>query len=54
MAIAHTIHQTLYDCLYLALAVILEARMVTADERFYRATRSVGAAEHVMWVGDVP
>ena len=39
---------------YLALAMILEAPMVTADERFYRATRSAGTAEHVVWVGDVP
>lgn len=53
MAIAHTTHQPLYDCLYLALALILEARMVTADERFYRATRSAGAAAYVVWVGDV-
>lgn len=54
LALAHTTRQTLYDCLYLALALILEARMVTADERFYRATRSAGAAEHLVWVGDVP
>jgi predicted nucleic acid-binding protein len=54
LALAHTTRQTLYDCLYLALALILEARMVTADERVYRATRSAGTAEHVVWVGDVP
>lgn len=54
VAIAHTTRQTLYDCLYLALAVILEARMVTADDRFYRATRSAGAGDHVVWVDDIP
>ena len=54
MAIAHTTRQTLDDCLYLALAVILEARMVTADGRFYRATRSARTAQHVVWVDDVP
>lgn len=54
LAIARTTRQTIYDSLYLALAVILEAPMVTADERFYRAARSARAGEHVMWVGDVP
>ena len=53
LAIAHTTRQTLYDCLYLALAVILDVPMVTADDRFYRATRSSGPADHVMWVADV-
>ena len=54
LVIAYTTGRSLYDCLYLALAVILEARMVTADERFYRATRSAGAAANVVWLGDVP
>jgi predicted nucleic acid-binding protein len=54
LAIARTTRQSLYDSLYLALAVILDAPMVTADERFYRGVRSAGAGEHVVWVNDVP
>jgi predicted nucleic acid-binding protein len=33
-ALASTIDRTVYDCLYLALAVRLDTRMLTADTRF--------------------
>ena len=39
-AIAFASAQTVYDCVYLALAVRLETRVITADERFERAIRS--------------
>ena len=54
VAIAHTTRHSLYDCLYLALAVILDAPLVTADERFYRALRAARAQQHVVWVDDLP
>jgi predicted nucleic acid-binding protein len=37
LAIEHA--QTVYDCLYLALAIRLDARLVTADRRLAAATR---------------
>jgi predicted nucleic acid-binding protein len=54
VAIAQTTRQSLYDCVYLALAVILDAQLVTADERFYRAMRFLRAAPPVVWVNDLP
>ncbi len=44
-----------YDCVYLILAIILGAQMVTADRRFYeRIYNSRLAAENLRWVEDLP
>lgn len=40
--------RTVYDCLYVALAVALETRMVTADERLCNALQPTPFADHVM------
>jgi len=45
--------QSIYDCVFLALAVLLRGRMVTADRRFYNALRGGRFAHNVCWVGDV-
>lgn len=42
-----------YDCLYLALAVILPGRMVTDDERLCRSLAGGPFANHILWIGDV-
>jgi predicted nucleic acid-binding protein len=48
-------HQrTVYDSLYLALAVRLNGRMVTADQKLFNALASTPWAAHLCWVGDVP
>ncbi len=39
LALLH--RQTIYDCLYLALALERLCRLVTADEKFFRATSTV-------------
>lgn len=44
---------SLYDCLYLCLAIRLNAQMVTADRRLCDALADGPLAEHVLWVGDV-
>ena len=49
----HT-RRTVYDCLYLALAVQLGGRMVTADQRLYNGLAGTPFAPYVCWVGDVP
>lgn len=46
--------QTVYDWTYLALAVALDCRMVTADERFYRALSRNRLARHLLWAADIP
>jgi predicted nucleic acid-binding protein len=52
--LADQTERTVYDCLYLALAVQLGGRMVTADQRFYNSLTGTPWASYVCWVGDVP
>ena len=46
--------RTVYDCLYLALAVRLNGRMVTADDRLVNALAGTPWAGHVLRLADVP
>lgn len=50
--LAATHRQTIYDALYLALAIRLGCPLVTADRRFYNAIAPDFPAE-MRWVGDV-
>jgi len=43
-----------YDCLYVALAVLLGGQMVTADLRLYEALAGGPFGKYVLWVEDVP
>ncbi len=44
-----------YDCLYLILAIVLGAQMVTADRRFYEnISQSQLTAENLCWVENLP
>lgn len=45
--------QTVYDWSYLALAIALSCRFVTADERFYKALANTKLKKNLIWVGDV-
>jgi predicted nucleic acid-binding protein len=45
---------TVYDALYLALAVTRRCQMVTADRKLYGATRRERLASLVLWIADVP
>ncbi len=45
--------RTVYDCLYIALAVRLDCPMVTADKRLANALAGTPLAEYVMWIGDL-
>lgn len=45
--------QTVYDWSYLALAISLSCRFVTADERFYKALENTKLKKHLLWIGDV-
>src|SRR5439155_26169462 len=54
LEIAHEASRTVYDCLYLALALIEQCQMVTADRRFLEGCRGGSLAAHVVWVEDTP
>jgi predicted nucleic acid-binding protein len=42
----------LYDCLYLVLAELLDAGLVTADQRFFRGARGTVLGKRLLWVAD--
>jgi predicted nucleic acid-binding protein len=46
--------RTIYDSLYLALAIQESAPMVTADERFFNALQTSPLASSMQWVEDIP
>jgi predicted nucleic acid-binding protein len=43
---------TVYDCCYLALAIALGCRVVTADRLFYEAYINGPHSAHLLWVAD--
>ncbi|MEP6888756.1 MAG: type II toxin-antitoxin system VapC family toxin [Nitrospirales bacterium] len=46
--------RSLYDCLYLALAEVVDGKMVTADRKFYDAVVRGPYAHRVLWVEELP
>jgi predicted nucleic acid-binding protein len=52
--IANTADRTVYDSLYVALAVQISAVVVTADDRLVNAPDGTAWAAYVMRLGDVP
>lgn len=52
--LANHTQRTVYDCVYLALAVQLAGRMVTADQRLYNSLIGTPWAGFIVWVGDLP
>jgi predicted nucleic acid-binding protein len=51
--LAISLDQTVYDCLYLALAEKRNSVMVTADRRFHDAVCASFWADRIVWIGDV-
>ncbi|GAB4332236.1 MAG: hypothetical protein Kow0099_04020 [Candidatus Abyssubacteria bacterium] len=51
-AIADQTGQTVYDCLYVALANVIKGRMVTADRSLYNGLRRGPFGDNLLWVGD--
>ncbi len=43
--------RALYDCLYLALAILIEGKTVTADRKLFKAMTDTPFADIVSWVG---
>jgi predicted nucleic acid-binding protein len=52
--LADRTQRTVYDCIYLALAVQQGGRMVTADQHLYNALSGTPWAGYVCWVGNPP
>ena len=52
-SIAKRSNRSIYDCLYISLAVLLETKMVTADKRLYKALAKSPFADSVAWVRDI-
>jgi predicted nucleic acid-binding protein len=46
--------RTVYDSLYVALAVQLGGRLVTADERLYNTLKDGPLGVHILWIEDIP
>ena len=53
LSIAFQTQRSVYDCTYLALAVQLGVKLVTADERFYNALSKTPWAKSICWIEDV-
>lgn len=53
LEIAFESGRTVYDSCYLALAVMTESRMITADQRLFNSLQGGRYAQHAMWIEDV-
>jgi predicted nucleic acid-binding protein len=51
LEIAFATGRSVYDSVYVALAVALECRLATADERLANALADGPLARHVVWIG---
>ena len=47
-------NRTMYDCLYLTLAVKTKSVLVTVDRRFANALAGSPFEKHVLWLGAMP
>lgn len=45
--------QSIYDCVYLALAESLEGCMVTADRKFFLALQGSPLEDYILWIEDL-
>jgi predicted nucleic acid-binding protein len=52
LAIALRTRRTVYDCLYLALAVRMKSVLVSGDRRFVNALADSPFGKHIAWIGD--
>lgn len=50
--LAHHTKQSLYDCLYLALAMQLNLSFLTADRKFYQSLKHGEYRSRLLWIED--
>jgi predicted nucleic acid-binding protein len=53
LALALQTGRTIYDCLYLALAIREGCQLVTADRRFYNSLRDGPFGPHLLWIAQL-
>ncbi|MCE5279783.1 MAG: type II toxin-antitoxin system VapC family toxin [Planctomycetaceae bacterium] len=53
LRLANTTGRSVYDCLYLVVAIQEGCLLLTADRRLVNGLRSTPWASHVRWVGEV-
>lgn len=53
LAIAAQTQRSIYDCLYLALAVSEQTIMITADQKLYNALQTSPLAAYLLWVENI-
>ncbi len=54
LSLAFQTQRSVYDCIYLALAVQLGTQVVTADERFWNALSKTPWSPSICWIENVP
>ncbi len=52
--IAHLTQRSLYDCIYLALAIAVDGQFATADQKFCNALKKSDFWEYLCWVEHIP
>lgn len=45
--------QTVYDWIYLSLAVFLDCRLITAERRFFDSLSNSSISKNLLWVGNI-
>jgi len=53
MLLASETQRSLYDCMYLSLAVLLDGLVVTADRKFYDALLNTPYARKLLWIENI-
>ena len=51
--IAITTGSSLYDCIYIALAILLDCQIVTSDKRLVDNITNTPLNKHILWIEDV-
>ena len=54
LEVAFDTDRTVYDSYYLALAMLVDCQLVTADQRLFNALKDGSYAIHLCWVADLP
>jgi predicted nucleic acid-binding protein len=54
LEIAFDTGRTVYDSCYVALAMLMQYPLVTADQRLFNALQMTDYAPHLVWVADLP
>jgi predicted nucleic acid-binding protein len=54
LEVAFDANHRVYDCCYLALAMLTGCRLVTADQKLFNALQDGSYVMHVCWVANLP